>query len=353
MRRLPSHLFIVSLLGAGAILLSPPVAAQSRWQFAAPLPKSVGEIYGTTAAGKIYVLGGLDTRPGMGGPLGYNWEYDPAADKWTARKTMPLPAHHIMIAPWQDKIYVFGGFVRPAAFPAWQPIDNAWVYDPAADSWQALAPMPTPRGAGQAVALDGKIYVIGGASSNKPGAPGTPIGLGSAGQIVLGTVEAYDPATNKWQPRAAMPTARNHFLAVAANGRIYAVDGRIGSCFVTKSAGTDLVEGYDPQTNLWALVGRDVVPRGDDGGGVHDGLIYVTGGEGQDFAHKFTFWLTEAFNPATGEWIELPHLQIARHGFASAIVGDRWHVVGGAFQSDGMPRVAVDTDQHEVLDLGK
>jgi N-acetylneuraminic acid mutarotase len=266
---------------------------------------------------------------------------------------MPRPAHHLMIAAWQNKIYVFGGFVRPQALSGWQPIDNSWAYDPASDSWKALAPMPTPRGAGQAVALGGKIYVLGGANSNKPGAPGAPIGLGSPQQIVLGTVEAYDPATDSWQSRAPMPTPRNHFLAAAVGGRIYAVDGRTGSVFVTKSSSTDLVEAYDPATNMWVLVGRDVVPRGDDSGGVHDGLIYVAGGEGQDFARKYTFWLTEAFNPATAAWTELPHMQIARHGFAAAIVGDELHVMGGGFQSDGMPRVDTATATHEVLDLGQ
>ncbi|MGH7039693.1 MAG: Kelch repeat-containing protein, partial [Stellaceae bacterium] len=263
------------------------------------------------------------------------------------------PAHHIMIASLQNKIYVFGGFVRPAAYPAWQPISNAWVYDPATNSWKALAPMPTPRGAGQAVALDGKIYVIGGAMSNRPGHPGTPIGLGSPEQLVVGTVEVYDPAANTWQTRAPMPTPRNHFLAAAVNGKIYALDGRTGSCFVTKSGSTGLVEQYDPATNLWTLVGHDVIPRGDVVGAAHDGLIYVAGGEGQNFAQKYTIWLVDAFNPATRTWTRLPHMQIARHGFAAAFVGNQLHVIGGGFQSDGMPRVDPTTATQEVLDLGK
>lgn len=349
MERPRSRFALPALFALCAVAAAPRAEAQPQWQFAAPLPKAIGELYGTSVGGRIYVLGGLEN----GAPVGYNWEYDPAGDKWTARKMMPRPAHHIMIAPWRNRIYVFGGFVRPKAFPAWQPIDNAWVYDPATDSWKALAPMPTPRGAGQAVALGGKLYVLGGAMSDKPGAPGAPIGLGSPDQLVVGTVEAYDPATNTWQTRAPMPTPRNHFLAAAVGGKIYAVDGRTGSCFVTKSGSTDLVEAYDPAANAWALVGRDLVPRGDDSGGVHDGSIYVAGGEGQDFARKYTFWLVEAFNPATGAWTRLPHMQVARHGFAAALVGNQLHVMGGGFQSDGMPRVDTATGTHEVLDLGQ
>ncbi|HJU16332.1 MAG TPA: kelch repeat-containing protein [Stellaceae bacterium] len=347
------HLVLSALMAACAVAAAPQAWAQPQWKFAEPLPRTIGEIYGTTIAGKVYVLGGLDNRPGVSAPTGYNWEYDPLTNKWTARKAMPRPAHHIMIAPWQNKIYVFGGFVRPKTQAAWQPVSNAWVYDPASDAWKALAPMPTPRGAGQAVALGGKIYVIGGAHSNKPGDPGAPIGLGSPAQIVVGTVEAYDPATNTWQTRAPMPTPRNHFLAAAVGGKIYALDGRIGSCFVTKSAGIDIVEAYDPAANQWAFAGRDLVPRGDVVGAAHDGRIYVAGGEGQDFARKYTFWLVDAFNPATHGWTRLPHMQVARHGFAAAFVGNRLHVVGGAFQSDGMPRVETATNTHEVLDLGE
>jgi len=328
-------------------------AQQPQWKFAAPAPEAMGELYGTSLGGKMYVLGGLDTTPNRHTPMGYNWEYDPATDKWTVKKPMARPAHHVMIAPYQNKFYVFGGFVRPQEFAAWQPINDAWVYDPANDSWQALAPMPTPRGAGQAVELGGKIYVIGGAHSNEPGNPGAPIGLGSPAQVVVGTVEVYDPATNAWQTRTPMPTGRNHFLAAAANGKVYAVDGRIGTCFVTKSGTIDLVEEYDPSSDRWQLASRDIVPRGDISGGVHDGLIYAAGAEGQNAFWKYTSWLVDAFDPKSGEWRMLPHMQIARHGFAAAIVGNQLHVVGGSFQSDGMPEVSVVTNTHEVFDLAR
>jgi N-acetylneuraminic acid mutarotase len=77
------------------------------------------------------------------------YEYDPATDKWAKKKPMALASHHVAIAEHNGKIYAFGGFVLPASGPAaWQPVDNAYEYDPAADSWKALAPMPTKRGRG-------------------------------------------------------------------------------------------------------------------------------------------------------------------------------------------------------------
>jgi N-acetylneuraminic acid mutarotase len=40
--------------------------------------------------------------------------------------------------------------------------DRVFEYDPAARAWRERARMPAARGAGVAVALDGKIYVAGG-----------------------------------------------------------------------------------------------------------------------------------------------------------------------------------------------
>jgi len=190
---------ILALAILTALVGAPPVArvaAAPAWKMVAPLPKAIGEIVAATVQGKIYVLSGLDNAPGPAThtPTGFNWQYDPTTNAWTSRKSMPAPAHHVAVATWNDKIYVFGGFVRPPTLAAWQPTSNTWEYDPATDGWRALAALPTPRGAGQAVEVGGKIYVIGGVKSTKPGEPGAPIPLGSADQIVVGTVEAYDPA---------------------------------------------------------------------------------------------------------------------------------------------------------------
>ena len=339
-------------LGLGCAVAMPFNAqAEPQWKMAAPLPEAIGELEAASVNGKIYVLSGLNNQPGVVTPAGHNWAYDPATNAWTNRTSMPVPAHHIMVATLNDKIYVFGGFVRPPSVLAWQPIARSWEYNPAADSWKELAPMPTPRGAGAAVEVNGKIYVIGGARSNKPGEDGAPIPLGSTDQLVVGTVEEYDPATNQWQSRTPMPTARNHFFADAVKGKIYAIDGRIGTVFVTKSDTIDLVEAYDPATDRWAYAGRAPTTRGDVTGEEHNGLLYIAGGEFQDAERKMTFWAVEVFNPATGGWSTLPHMQVARHGVAAAFIGDKLHVMGGGFQSDGMPGVDPTTATHEVIDL--
>ena len=138
----------------------------SPWKKGAPFPEADEELYGVTVNGKLYVFGGWDG----GKARGVAYEYDPATDKWTKKTSMPRPAHHAALAAANGKIYVMGGFVPPkdTAIPvggAWQPIDNAWEYDPAADSWKSLPPLPGKRGSAIAAEVGGKIYVIGGATT--------------------------------------------------------------------------------------------------------------------------------------------------------------------------------------------
>ena len=352
----------LGMLAVAALILgqvgqaAPACAQEARWQMAKPLPQPLGEIASAVIGRKWFVLGGYDGPNAQ--PQGIVTEFDAATDAWTVKKNMLIPAHHPAAVALDGKIYVFGGFVGRPGVRVWQPIASALVYDPAADSWKELAPMPTARGSACAVVVDGKIYVIGGAHANIPGKPGTePLTVGAppssaVPQLVTGAVEEYDPPTNTWRARAAMPTGRNHFLAAAVDGKIYAINGRLGTSFVGASDVTDIVEQYDPKTDIWRYMGRSPTKRGDVAGDVHDGQIYVTGGEYEEPRGKITFWAFEAYDPKANSWRILPHVQIARHGFVAAFIGNVFHVAGGSFQSDGMPGIFSQMATHEIYPVG-
>ena len=192
---------------------------------------------------------------GEGKARGANYEYDPATDKWTKKKSMPRPAHHAALAAANGKIYVFGGFVAPekTQIPiggAWQPIDDVWEYDPAADSWKTLAPLPGNRGAAVAVEVGGKIYVIGGVTTVEGSKDPFFTFFGPC--RVLSTNDVYDPATNKWESRKPMAVPRNHAFAGAVNGKIYVIGGRTGHGFILSATNTDVVEEYNPVADMWS-----------------------------------------------------------------------------------------------------
>ena len=78
-------------------------------------------------------------------------------------------------------IYLVGGHGGGAI------MSTAELYDPQAASWTQLAGMMEPRSMHGCVALDGKLYAVG--------------GLGATNQV-LDTAEVYDPQADGWQPLA-------------------------------------------------------------------------------------------------------------------------------------------------------
>jgi N-acetylneuraminic acid mutarotase len=335
--------FAVAMLSFSAS--APSAFAQAKWEKLAPFPEPAEEILGAAAGGKMYVFAGLIP---FWKPKGLVYEYDPATDRWTKKKPMALPSHHVAFTEFHGKIYAFGGFVYPTSGPAaWTPINNAWEYDPAADTWKALAPMPSKRGSPVAVAVGEKIYVIGGVGL-LPGSTETAMGF-TTPQASVGTVEEYDPETNTWRERSPMPTPRNHTTAGAVNGKIYVIGGRVGAAFISEATDVSVVEEYDPAADKWSAPrSRMPTARSALGSGVLNGRIYVAGGEFQDPHMMATFRAVEAYDPASDSWSIMPSMPVSRHGLAAGVIGNRLILVGGDVQSSGSG-VNVSTNEVDAL----
>jgi len=331
------------------IALASSARAQGHWVKLAPLPEKSEEFSFVAANGKIYLFGGLAVANHP--PKGLVQEYDPATDHWTKKKNMPLATHHAAIAEYRGKIYLFGGQAQlEPGGPTQIPLNNTWEYDPVADSWKALAPMPTVRTAAVAAEVGGKIYVIGGASVH-PGA--RIVSLGPAvPHRSLKTNEAYDPATNTWETRSPMPTPRNHAAAGVVGGKIYVIGGRLASSVITTGSNTDVVENYDPATDSWGAVGlRMPTARSGMGWATYQGRIYVAGGEIYD-AHMFAVVrAVEAYDPAANQWSILPPMPTARHGVNVALIGNRLYVIGGHLQGAGTGGEGADSDVNEAFEF--
>ena len=335
---------MVALLAVGAL------AQQPTWTKRAPFPEPEEELYGVTANGRLYVFGGYSP---VNRNEGLVYEYDYASDTWTKKRPMALSAHHTPLVEYQGKIYVLGGFVPPVSGGGWEPIDNAWEYDPVADSWKALAPIPTKRGSAVAAEVDGKLYVIGGASTH-PGSTEAAMRFNGPARSV-DTNEVYDPATNTWETRQPMPTARNHAYGGAVNGKIYVIGGRLGSGFITVASNTDMVEEYNPATDSWGAVKAKMpTPRSGGATGIYGGKIYVAGGEVSTPQLVGAFKAVEVYDPAANHWMPFPPMPIPRHGVAGAMVGNRFHLVSGMVTASGVaagPDMDLHTPSHDVLEL--
>ena len=82
-------------------------------------------------------------------------------------------------------------------------------YDPAADTWTSVAPLPTARARLACAVVGGRIYAVGGGTS-------------STG---MNTLEIYDPDADAWTEAGRMPTPRHGLEAVTIDDSIWTIAG--------------------------------------------------------------------------------------------------------------------------------
>jgi len=99
-------------------------------------------------------------------------------------------------------------------------------------------------------------------------------GGGNADGTPVGRLDVYDPATNTWSTKSAMPTARIAPGAGIIGGRLYVLGGRNGSATFYRA----VVEVYDPATNTWKTKAPMIAERAEFGVGVVGDLLYAVAG---------------------------------------------------------------------------
>jgi N-acetylneuraminic acid mutarotase len=196
----------------------------ARWEVHARVPEARTEVSVAADDSLIYLIGGFRAEPG-GSPSAPRamLVYDPAVDSWTARGEIPEGVNHAGFAAVGEKLYIVGGF-RDNTF---SPTGAVRIYNPADRAWRDGATMLTPRGALAVAVVDGKIHAIGGNAAGGGNLPPHEHGAPQADNSV-GTHEMYDPAADAWTRLVPMPTPRNHLGAAVIAGKIHVVGGRVG-----------------------------------------------------------------------------------------------------------------------------
>jgi N-acetylneuraminic acid mutarotase len=185
----------------------------------------------------------------------------------------------------------------------------------------------------------GKLYVIGG-------------GLAIAESSSL--VQEYDPRTDRWRERAALPmplshggvAALNKGGVAALNNKVYVVGGFLKNVHLYAQP---YAFEYDPAKNTWrtlpwmkaargsvgvvALKGTiqsaPFLPEPRSGGSAvlyHDRILLM-GGECDGTK---TFSQNEAYDPKTMRWTALAAMPGGRHGFCAVTDGRAVYVAGGS-----------------------
>ncbi len=230
----------------------------------------------------------------------------PAADgdTWAAKGDMPYSRYQLAVIAVNGKIYTIGGAdEEPGGVTV--PVPDLEEYDPVADTWTRKADMLTP-GEPRAAAVNGKIYVIGGTPVNRPVA-----------------VEVYDPATDTWTEKASKRTARRWLGTCVLDGKIYAIGG------TDHSSTFSTVEVYDPATDRWTTLADMPTRRYALAAAAVNGKIYAIGGTqgGSPFIGLST---VEEYDPATDTWTRKADMPTARSCLTAAVVNGKVYAIGGS-----------------------
>lgn len=297
--------------------LEPPATGTGKWRELPPTSKARQEVSYVQVGGLLYLAGG--------GTL--HEVYDPVAQTWTTLTPLPEFLDHVQAVTVDGLIYYLGGL---EGWPGPQ-ADTVYIYDPKTDSFSQGAPMPRGRGAGGVAVYEGKIYYAGGLYA---------VGADVSSTEAVGWFDVYDPVTDTWASLPEMPRVRDHFHAAALDGVFYAIGGRD----TTINATNPFVDAFDFETQTWTTRDTELpTERGGYASAVLGGEILIFGGEGGGTHDE-----VEAYSPETNSWRTLSPMPTARHGVQAAVCGNGVYIAAGGVKQGLGPSTV-----HEALFFGE
>jgi N-acetylneuraminic acid mutarotase len=304
--------------------------ATYEWETLSSLPTTRQEHSVAKIGNKVYVIGGTTTNESAT-TVAYSAAfgirtvrdvsvYDTQSNSWTEAAPMPISVNHGNAATVNGKIYVLSG-LSGANLTTWNAIPESYVYDPTANIWTEIAPMPrgTARGA-CAVGVHGPvIYLAGGLTQLEL----KPDGL----QPSVAYVTSFNTETGRWHTEfPPIPGARDHFSGAVFNGVFYVTGGRQDSQFNTRNNtwALDLAN-----TTAWVDKAPMPTARGGHATTSIGRYIFTFGGEGNPDAANGVFDNTEVFDTALNTWLIGPAMTVPRHGTNAVAIGKRVYIPGG------------------------
>lgn len=293
-------------------------AGAVRTTSAAPVPEARTEVGAGRLGDQIVVLGGLLADGTATARVDL---YDLESERWTEGPPLPNPLHHPGVTTFQGRLVVAGGYVTSGG--AWLETDDVWSLGPGETAWRPEPPLHTARGSLGLAATGDRMVAFGGTAAGR----------------VLDTVELFVRGAESWRTFPALRQPREHTAAAAANGRVYAIAGRVGPMETNLTSVESIEPGaFSPE---WRAEPELADSRGGTAAATVDRRVCVAGGE----EPTGTIGSIECL--VGGRWATVATLAEARHGLGVvAGLDGRLHVLAGGPE----PGLFVSAD-HEVLDL--
>lgn len=264
--------------------------------------------------GLIAVAGGFRE---FGQPTSDLLLFDVKAHTWSRGPDLPGPRDHAALVALDGKLYLVGGFTTGLAGAT----AGLWRLDAPGGAWVEAQSMGTARGALGAVAVGGRLLAVG--------------GVDASGQDLRNT-EWYDPIEDRWTPGPDLSRTRQH-VGVASRGRtVFAIGGR--------SPNLDTVERLrfrdGKPDGRWTPAPPLGFSRSGNGAATVNGTVCTAGGE----ESAGTIAPIECMR--RGHWEHVGDMTVPRHGLAVVAVGNTLHLISGG-PEPGFAFSVV----HEVLEV--
>lgn len=268
---------------------------------------------------KFYLMGSRGIKPIS--------IYDAKKGIWTEGAPPPVEIHHFQPVAYRKKIYVIGALT--GGYPGETPVPYVLIYDPETDAWSRGPDIPADRLRGSAgvCVYRNRIYIAAGIKDGHRGDHKK-------------WLDVFDPRTGEWLQLPDAPHARDHFQAIALKGRIYLIGGRRSESAKDIFGNLEpAVDVFDLRTGAWTTLENGLpTPRAGNYLALYKKReIVVLGGEtgDQEQAHSET----EVLNGKTHEWEQWASMIQGRHGTGALVYQGKIYVASGCGKKGGAPEV--------------
>lgn len=267
--------------------------------------------------GKFYLMGGRRIQPVD--------IFDPKSNSWTSGAEPPIEVHHFQAVAFEGKIYIIGAMT--GNYPRESPVEQILIYDPRSDAWEMGDTIPEDRRRGSAgvVVIEDKAIVLSGIIDGH-----------WDGHVPW--VDQYDFKTGKWTILADAPRPRDHFHAALHENKIYCAGGRNSSKKTNQTFELTIpeVDVYDINANSWtSLPKANNLPteRAGTSSAFFGQKLFVIGGESASL--KTAHGVVEAYDTGNKTWHRLDSLVRGRHGSQAIVYEGAIYIAAGCGNRGG------------------
>ena len=285
------------------------------WRTLAPMPTERESTANTALGHGIFVIGGTNLGFGAKGESRVNELYNTKSDRWTSLAPMPTSRSFAAATSAGASVYVAGGqsSIHGGVSDAFE------RYDALLNRWVQLDPLPTPRMYLGAARVGSKLYFIGGQNCISPFCGET-----------LNIVEVYDLKTGAWSSAASMPQPLGGFATAVIREKIYVVGGFTTEGRISINVGGHrAVWEFDPAIDRWQAIAALPTERispiaaacGDD--------LIISGGINpqNNSLIRRDAW---AFDTVTGDSQQVAAPKYDRSGIEAVSIGNTIYAIGGS-----------------------